>query len=302
MIQEKQMQDLKKAKEITLKVKEFAKQLIKPEMKLLEIAEKIENKIKELGGKPSFPTNLGINEIAAHYTPSYNDETTAKDLLKVDFGVNINGMLTDTAFSLDLSKDKKYEKLIEASKKALENAEQILKKRKEKNRNIQLKELGKTIQETITNYGFSPIKNLSGHEISEYNLHAGITIPNYDNGNPHELKEGIYAIEPFATTGTGIVKDSKPSGIYKFEQKKGIRDSFARKVLEFIEQEYKTLPFCQRWIVNKFGTRSLISLKQLEQAKILHHFKTLVESSKMPVSQAENTFLITEKEIKVLSE
>mgnify|MGYP003996416501 FL=1 len=54
------------AGEITKKVKADAKDFIKKGMPLLEIAERIENKIVELGGKPAFPTNLSINNIAAH--------------------------------------------------------------------------------------------------------------------------------------------------------------------------------------------------------------------------------------------
>src|SRR3989344_5692301 len=51
-----------KAGKITTQVKEYAKSLIKPGLPLLEIAEKIESKIIELGGKPAFPVNLSINE------------------------------------------------------------------------------------------------------------------------------------------------------------------------------------------------------------------------------------------------
>ena len=71
------VEKLKKAGEIVKKAKEFSRKIIKSGMPLLEIAEKIENKIIELGGKPAFPVNLSINEIAAHSTPSYSDETKA---------------------------------------------------------------------------------------------------------------------------------------------------------------------------------------------------------------------------------
>ena len=139
----------------------------------MEIAEKIESKIIELGGKPAFPTNLSINEIAAHYTPSYNDETLAHGLLKVDLGVHIDGFISDTSFSLDLEDSEENKKLIEASKKALEEAKKTIEK------GIQINKIGKAIQETIESYGFSPIINLSGHQIEQYNLHAGLTIPKY---------------------------------------------------------------------------------------------------------------------------
>ena len=258
-------------------------------MKLLEIAEQIENKIIKLGGKPAFPTNLSINEIAAHYTPSYNDETKANGLLKVDFGVQIEGWTADTAFSLDLENSLENKKLIEASETALKNATQKIKI------GISLGEIGKIIQDSIEEKGFSPIINLSGHEMKEYELHAGLTIPNVDNKMPNKITRGLYAIEPFATAGSGRVIEGKPSGIYLLQDDKNVRNPKAREILDFIIEEFKTLPFCSRWIVKKFGTSSLFALRQLEENGNFHHYAHLVEVSHSKVSQAENTVLIDDK-------
>jgi len=280
-----------KAGEIAKQVREFAKSIVKQNMPLLEIAEKIENKIIELKGKPAFPVNLSINEIAAHYTPAYNDETKASGLLKVDFGVSVDGFVADTAFSLDLENSKENKKLIEASETALKNAIQ-----KTKN-GISLGEIGKTIQNTIEEEGFSPIINLSGHEMREYDLHAGITIPNIDNKMTEKITRGLYAIEPFATSGSGKVVEGKSSGIYLLTDDRNVRNPEARKILNFIIKEYKTLPFCSRWIVKEFGIKSLFALRQLEDNGNLHQYPQLVEISKAKVSQAEDTILIDNKVI-----
>ena len=294
---DKDLEDCRKAGRIAKQAVEYARVIIKKGMPLLEIAEKIENKIIELGGKPAFPVNLCINGIAAHYTPSYNDETCASGLLKVDIGVHVNGAIADTAFSLDLENNSENKKLIEASEYALKNALELISKMKSK---TELGSIGKVIQQATEKFGFSPIKNLCGHELGSYVVHAGCTIPNYDNGNANVLENGIYAIEPFATAGQGVVYEGKPSGIYKLQGRKAIRDSLARQILSFVEEEYKTLPFCERWIVKKFSARALLSLKLLEQAGILHHFPQLVEKSHMPVSQAENTIVIGEGKAEVL--
>ena len=85
------------------------------------------------------------------------------------------------------------------------------------------------------------------HLLKEYKVHGELTIPNYDNGDNTSLKEGmIVAIEPFATTGEGIVVEGKPSSIFRLEHKKPTRDANARKAIEFIENEFKTLPFSKR--------------------------------------------------------
>ncbi len=42
---------------------------------------------------------------------------------------------------------------------------------------INLSELGKTVQETIKGFGFKPIDNLTGHSLQRYILHSGMSIP-----------------------------------------------------------------------------------------------------------------------------
>ena len=121
-----------KAGKIASEVREYIKSIIKKNMLLLDIAEKIENKIIELDGKPAFPVNLSINEIAAHYTPSYDDKTLSHGLLKVDFGVHIDGWCSDQSFSIDLENSDENKKLIQASKDALDNAIKLISRKIEK--------------------------------------------------------------------------------------------------------------------------------------------------------------------------
>lgn len=283
-----------KAGEIAKEVKEYAKSFIKKDMPLLEIAEKIENKIIELGGKPAFPTNLSIDEIAAHYTPSHEDKTLAHGLLKVDFGAHVKGWTSDTAFTIDLENSEENKKLIHASEEALKKAQEKI------DIGITTGEIGKIIQKTIESKGFSSIVNLSGHEMENYDLHAGLTIPNIDDKSNFEIEKGLYAIEPFATSGNGKVKDGRDSGIYVLINTKNVRSPIAREVLDFIAGEYQTLPFCSRWIIKELGTKALFGLKQLENNGNIHQFPQLIEVSGAKVSQAENTILI-EKDKKTIT-
>ena len=290
----KDISDLKKAGKIANEVRKYTRSVAKKNVLLIELAEKIESKIIKLGGKPAFPTNLCINETTAHYTPSYDDTTRAFGLLKIDFGVHINGWITDCALSLDLEGDYENTKLIESADNCLKNAVSAIKDK------LSLGEIGGVIQKTAERYNLNSIKNLSGHEINLYDLHAGITIPNYDNNNLKKLDDGIYAIEPFVTQGEGLVYDGKPSGIYKVEKNTSIRDKNAREIFEFIISEYKTLPFCSRWLVKKFGTRALFSINLIEKAGALHQYSQLIEHSKSKVAQAETTILINKGNVEVI--
>ena len=289
-------QKVLEAGKIASQVKEYAKSIIKPGMPLIEIAEKIESKIIELGGKPAFPVNLSINNIAAHYIPSYDDKISAHGLLKIDFGVHIDGWIADTAFSIDLENNNENKSLIFSSEQALKNSIKIVKPK------IQLSEIGRVIQETIESRGFSPIINLSGHSMEQYELHAGITVPNIDDSKNVFLKPGVYAIEPFSTTGSGKVHDGKPSGIYTLINQKIPRSQSAREVLGFIKKEYNTLPFCSRWIFKKFKAKGLFALKQLEDNNNLHQFPQLLESSNSKISQTEHTILVEENKVIVTTE
>jgi len=292
---QEELDNYRKAGNIAKQVKQYARQIIEPGATLLGLAEKIEAKIIELGGKLAFPVNLCIDDIAAHYTPSNDDKTTAEGLLKIDIGIHINGAIADTAFSIDLSNIEENRKLIEASEQALEEAIKTIRE------GIELWKIGEVIQKKIESYKFSPIRNLCGHSLAEYEIHAGTTIPNCNNSSSNILKEGAYAIEPFATPGHGIVYDGKPSGIFKFEERKAIRDPIARKILDLIEQEYKTLPFCSRWIVNKFGPRSLLALHLLEQAGILNQYPQLIEKSHSKVAQSEHTVILKNNQVEVIT-
>lgn len=282
-----EIESYEKTGEIAKKVVAYAKSLIKPDMLLVEIAQKIEAEIINQGGEVAFPVNLSINDIAAHYHPALEDTTKATGLLKVDIGIHINGFIADTAFSLDLTPDKKYKELIKASEEALESALLTL------NNNPTLDEIGSAIQKAIEKKGFSPIVNLCGHSLEQYDIHAGVTIPNHGNNNPNRLEPGAYAIEPFATTGEGKIYEGGPSNIYQITNPKNTRGETARKILEYVWDKKETLPFSLRELQEKFGPMSRLALKELEQNNIIHSYPQLIEVSHHPVSQAEHTFIKT---------
>jgi len=283
---EEQKSNLLKAGEIAKEVKAFARSIAKKGVPLFEIASKIDDKIAELGGKPAFPVNLSINEIAAHSTPGPNDETKASGLLKIDVGVQIEGYVADTAFSMDLENSKKNKKLIKAAEDALKKSVEIF------SFGTKIGFIGSVIEKTITSHGFEPVRNLSGHSIAHFDLHSGLTIPNHNNESEQRIEDGVFAVEPFATDGSGKVREGRPSGIYHLERAGNVRDPFAREVLNYIKEEYQTLPFCIRWIHKKFGSRALIAMKRIEEAGLVHHYPQLIESGNGVVAQAEHTIFI----------
>jgi methionyl aminopeptidase len=283
-----------KAGKIANKIREEMKNFIKQGMKLIEIAEEIDKKIEEANAKPAFPVNLSLNEIAAHYTPSKEDGNIAEGLLTIDFGVEINGYIADLAFSIDLTEDKKYKEMIELNHKILDETIKKL------DTNSSVCDIGNNITELLKNSKYNIISNLTGHSLEKYTIHGEISIPNIPNQDQTKLNNKAIAIEPFLTTGTGEVIEGKPSEIFMLINKKNVRDPESRKIISFIEENYKTKPFCKRWL-DKEGFRTNFSLKLLVKEGILYNFPVLVEKSKKPVSQAEETIVFKDNKTKVIT-
>lgn len=286
---EEKIEKLFKAGKIAQEIKKEVLRLIKPGASLYEIAEFVEKRSVELGGKPAFPCNLSINELAAHYTPYNGDETVLKegDYLKVDLGVHLDGYIADTAFTVRVGMED--DELIEASKEALENAISVIKA------GVKINEIGKVIEETIRGYGFNPIVNLSGHVIERYKLHTGISIPNiYRPHDNYELNEGdIVAIEPFATTGAGQVIEAPPTLIYMYIRDRPVRLPQARNLLSYVKKNFSTLPFAYRWVQDLMPEAQLrLALVQLEKAGALYGYPVLKEIRGGLVSQAEHTVIV----------
>lgn len=288
-MEKEELDTYKKAGKIASEVREWSKELINPETKVLDIAEKIESKIKELGGEIAFPVNICINDITAHYTPKYNDQTTIgeNDVVTIDLGVHIDGYIADTAYTLDLSGN--YSEMLKANERALENAIGLIKP------GISVSEIGKTVQRTLKDVGFKPIENLTGHEVKQYDLHAGISIPNIEVPYHWKIKEGmVLAIEPFATDGYGRVIESKRAEIFSLLESRPTRMREARILLNEIEKR-KKLPFAERWFAKKINPMKLsLILRDLVSNEILKAHPILHEKEKGIVSQFEHTMIVTE--------
>ncbi|MBU3905158.1 MAG: type II methionyl aminopeptidase [Nanoarchaeota archaeon] len=279
------------AGKIAAQARDLGASLVKDGTKVLDIANAIENKIKSLGGKIAFPVNISINDLAAHYTPIKNDLLTIQhdDYVKIDVGAHVDGWIADTAITI---KPSGKDDLIICSEKMLENAIKIIKP------GVTISEIGQVIQETAEQHGFNPINNLTGHSLDQYNLHAGISIPNIKNTSKLELQEGqVIAIEPFCTAGDGHVKDSGQAKIFMWIADKPSRLVEGRKIIELAKTEYKRLPFTIRWIPGISQLKAQIAVKQLVQAKALHEFLPLKEISGQPVAQAEHTVIVKNKPI-----
>ena len=268
-----------------------AAELIGPGVTHLEVAEFAEERIYEQADGCAFPVNISIDEEASHATPSADDEVEfGEEMVCLDCGVHIDGYIADAAVTVDLSGNAE---LVEAAEEALDAALDVV------GPGVETGEVGAAVEDVIRGYGYTPILNLSGHGVAQWDAHTGPTIPNRGADRGVELEVGdVVAIEPFATTGRGKVSEGSKEEIYSLESDRSVRNRTARQVLDQVREEYRTLPFAARWLDS---SRSEMSVRRLEQQGVLHGYPVLKEDDGELVSQAEHTVVITDGGCEILT-
>lgn len=289
--EEFEIETLKEVGKVSRAALEYSKSVVKPGVGLLDAAEKIEKFIADKAYDFSFPVNLSINSQAAHYSPDIDDKTAfgENDVVKVDLGARKGHNLTDCAITIDLSG--KNQKLVEASDRALENALSVIKA------GVEVRDIGREIEKAAKAAGLKPIQNLGGHGIEHDELHAGVFIPNYDNGDNTALEEGqVVAVEPFMTNGIGYVQSGEALQIYQKIGAAAARARETREVSAYIDAHFLTYPFSIRWLVKELDSLSEFAVRkavaELMYAGALEPFPVLIEKGNGLVSQSETQVIV----------
>lgn len=328
---------LRKAGDIHKKVQEYIKTYLlkndapKSQILLFDLASKIEQKIRKLcenagndehNGGVAFPTGLSINNCAAHFTPNPNKgdkqlTLESDDLIKIDFGVHLDGNIIDGAFSH--SYNTKFDKLIEASREATFSAIKMA------GPDAILGEIGRNTQEIIEsyevdinnkNYPLKSVADLCGHQIEQYRIHSGKIVPNICIPYYKErMKSGeVYAIETFPTTGTGKVKeriDQCSHYMINYKSKDSPKNGSNVPLFKQINQQFSTLAFCKRWIMHEEVNKQLFSkitsknlnnkLNKLIKNKVVNSYPPLYDVKGSYVSQTEKTIFINDFGCEILN-
>jgi methionyl aminopeptidase len=153
-------------------------------------------------------------------------------------------------------------------------------------------------------HGLKPISNLTGHQISRYSLHAGKALPNVFHLSLSKVKVGeIYAVEPFVTVSNaaGKVRSAKEAYIFRFIKHKSLKVEHAKQLLNYIEKNFRTLPFTERWLKGCIPRYYSTAFSELLSSKSLMAYRVFIEASGKPVAQAEHTVVITKDGCHVLT-
>ncbi|XP_074644964.1 uncharacterized protein LOC141901551 [Tubulanus polymorphus] len=297
--------EIRLAAEAHRQTRQYMQSYIKPGMTMIHICETLEGisrkLIKENGLEAglAFPTGCSLNHCAAHYTPNAGDTTVLgyDDVCKIDFGTHINGRIIDCAFTMSFNP--KYDKLLEAVKDAtntgIRNA----------GIDVRLCDIGEAIQEVMESYEVEldgktyqvkPIRNLNGHSIGPYRIHAGKTVPIVKGGEAVKMEENeFYAIETFGSTGKGIVHDDMETSHYMKNFDVGhvpLRLAKAKQLLGVINHNFGTLAFCRRWLDRLDQSKYLLALKNLCDNGIVDAYPPLCDIKGCYTAQFEHTILL----------
>ena len=315
------IQLMRKAAEVHRQVRRVAQETIKPNIKLIDICNTIENKIVELFGQNdlkagiAFPTGVSLNNIAAHDSANPNDIRVLKkdDICKVDFGTHCNGFIIDSAFTVCF--DPKFKPLLDASKDGTWAGIKMA------GPDVRINDISKEIQEAIESYEIElngkvypikAVKNLGGHNIEQYRIHAGKLIlgaPNKSIPDTMKMKVGeCYAIETFATTGIDYLDDdiSVPCNHFmKLYDTTGKDTKFkldiTKKTFNYINKKRTTLPFANRWVNDAVGSSYNIGLSDLSKRGIVQYYPPLIGKKQDYVSQLEHTIFLHDYGKEILS-
>ncbi len=258
--------------------------MVRPGASLLETVEALEAMVLEAGAGLAFPLNCSLNEAAAHDTASEGDERifAAGDLVKLDLGVHMDGYVADTAVTIDLGD---HGPLVDAARTALDAAIALVRP------GVTAGELGAAIQAAIEGYGYRPVANLTGHGLDRYLLHGPPSVPNVGHAGGAVLAEGqVVAIEPFASTGSGLVSEASRAEIFGQVATRPIRLPAARRAFELV-RERQGMPFSRRWL--DLPKRE-IALAGLVRQGVLRTYPVLHDVPGSFVSQAEHTLVVVE--------
>lgn len=264
--------------------------------RLRDVVEAVEAEIRAAGAGLAFPAQTSRNEVAAHYCPSPEDESVYAegDLAKLDLGVHVDGWVVDTALTVNVGDRPAGRGLVAAAEAALEAAIDVA------GPGQSLERVGSAIEAAIRERGFRPVRNLCGHGVDRWTVHCPPPIPNARDGTRGTLPTGrVVAIEPFATSGSGLVEERGRAEVFMLRGESRLEGPDAA-VLESIRR-LRGLPFARRQLAHHAREAVEATLEALRRQRRLIAYPPLVEVGGQPVAQAEHSLYIGPDGVEVLT-
>jgi len=203
-----ELQTMREAGRINASVLATVKALLKPGVSTADLNAAAEEVLRKHGcvspfkgyGHPPFPASItvSINRELVHGIPSRSRKLKAGDIVSVDCGTVLDGLVADSAFTAGVGEiSPEAQKLLEVTEDALQVAiEQMCVGNR-------TGDISAAIQNHVESNGFYVTREYTGHGVGRQ-MHEGPQVPNYGKpGSGVPLKAGMtIAIEPMVLVGT----------------------------------------------------------------------------------------------------
>ncbi|MCC7288839.1 type I methionyl aminopeptidase [bacterium] len=195
--------NMRESGRMTAHILDLLRRNIQVGMSTQQLDDMVAEELKALGAKAAFlgyqgfPAHIciSINEEAVHGLPSPKRIIQDGDVVGLDFGVTYNGMITDSAITVQVgTQDKASQRFLATIEQALSRAIAVVRP------GVRVGDIGAAAEQTIESAGYKVILSLTGHGVG-HTVHEDPSIPNFGTpGTGMALKEGMtIAIEPIAS-------------------------------------------------------------------------------------------------------
>lgn len=225
-----QIQEMKRAGELSARVLREVGKLVQPGISTLELDNFVEAYIRMEGGVPGFKGLYGfpgsicasVNHEIVHGIPSANVILKEGDIISIDTGATVGGWVGDNAWTFPVGKiSPEKKRLLEVTEKCMWAALDAARP------GNHLGDIGHACQSIAEAEGYGVVREYVGHGVGR-KMHEDPNVPNF--GEPHTgilLEPGmVFAIEPMINIGTHKTKqlsdgwlvvtaDGKPSAHFE---------------------------------------------------------------------------------------
>lgn len=196
-----QIQGIRESSRLAAATLKYTASFLKPGVSTEFLNQKAHDYILAHGAIPAplnysgFPKSIctSVNDVVCHGIPSSKHYLKEGDIINIDITTILDGFYGDTSATFGVGQiSPEAQNLLEVTKKSLDLAIQKIKPGKYLNEVV-----GKTIEDFVTPFGYSPVRDLGGHGVG-LKFHEDPFVFHFDTPQNHILlRPGmIFTVEP----------------------------------------------------------------------------------------------------------
>merc|ERR1711934_609481 len=248
----------------------------------------------------AFPMCISVNHVVGHNSPNADDEQALEegDLVKLDLGVHIDGLIATVANTLAVGPPATGRKadVLMAVAVAAEAALATFKV------GAKNKDITAIFARAAEAFNVTVVEGVLSHQMKQHVIDGNKVILSKETAD-HKVEEeeieelDVFAIDIIMSTGEGkpVEKDENKTTIYKHQvdQTYNLKMKASREVFSQVTGDHPTLPFTLRQYE---GSRTRLGMKECINHDLFTTYPVLEEKEGDFVAHCKFTVLLTEEE------